>query len=295
MKTVRQSLLTICIAVATVCAGTAYADADDDVRLVTLVQDADYAPFMTAEESGPAGIYAEIIKEADKRLPGYKIELTSAPWTRAKFLVQSGKVNGLVGTYHKPIRRPWIRHFSTPMATETIYVYCREGVAQDHWDYPKDYAGLLFSNNAGFLNSGHVSFLRWYSAGKIQLIEEQTTDANLRLLQLGRADCYVQQQEAVELSIQSIQLRQDQTDPGSPNGNRPYRLQPALERGGRRYLHCRHGQCPETDDRRWHDPEDHHELDRRHNIARRTLSRSRSTASFLHKTGLAQKPSPYRP
>jgi hypothetical protein len=140
----------------------------------------DYAPFMTAEESGPAGIYAEIIKEADKRLPGYTIELTSAPWTRAKFLVQSGKVNGLVGTYHKPIRRPWIRHFSTPMAKETIYVYCREGVAQDHWDYPKDYAGLLFSNNAGFATPGSA-FFEMVSAGKIQLIEEQTTDANLRL------------------------------------------------------------------------------------------------------------------
>ncbi|MGS4884722.1 substrate-binding periplasmic protein [Roseibium sp. MB-4] len=202
MKTVRQSLLTICIAVATMCAGTVNADADEDVRLVTLVQDADYAPFMTAEEAGPAGIYAEIIKEADKRLPGYTIELTSAPWTRAKFLVQSGKVNGLVGTYRKPIRRPWIRHFSTPMATETIYVYCREGVAQDHWEYPKDYAGLLFSNNAGFSTPG-TEFFEMVLKGKIQLIEEQTTDANLRLLQLGRADCYVQQQEAVEISIQS--------------------------------------------------------------------------------------------
>jgi polar amino acid transport system substrate-binding protein len=170
------------------------------IRTVTMVQDSDYPPFMIAEQAGPAGIYADIIRAADRRLPDYTIMLSASPWPRAKYLVEEGKINGLVGTYQKPNRRPWIHHYSSPLATETIYVYCRDGVAQESWSYPEDFEGLLFSNNTGFATPG-PKFFKMVEEGKIDIIEEQTTDANLRLLQLGRADCYVQEKTAAAIAI----------------------------------------------------------------------------------------------
>ncbi len=171
-----------------------------DKQTIILVQDAAYPPFMIADPDGPAGIYAEIVRAAAERLPDYDIDLQSAPWTRAKYMVETGQAHGLVGTYHKPVRRPWIRHFSTPMANETIFVYCREGIGDKNWDYPKDYAVLLFTNNAGFATPG-TEFFEMVENGEILLLEEQTTDENLRLLHLGRADCYVQEKIAVEIAI----------------------------------------------------------------------------------------------
>ncbi|WP_420411308.1 substrate-binding periplasmic protein [Roseibium sp.] len=198
--TIKKTLTVLVSAVSIIWLGSYQLSASGDIKTVTLVQDSDYPPFMIAEHAGPAGIYADIVRAADERLPGYNILLTASPWPRAKFLVETGRANGLVGTYHKPVRRPWIRHFSTPLATETIYVYCRDGVAKETWNYPQDYAGLLFTNNAGFATPG-TEFFELVEQGKIEVIEEQTTDENLRLLHIGRADCYVQEQVAVEISL----------------------------------------------------------------------------------------------
>lgn len=174
----------------------------EGIQTVHLVQDSDYPPFMIAKKTGPAGIYAEIIRAADDRLDDYNIELSASSWPRAKYLVATGQANGLVGTYFKPRRRPWIRHFSSPLATETVFLYCREGVADESWAYPDDYIGLLFSNNIGFATPGD-RFFELVDDGKIEIIEEQTTEKNLRLLHLGRADCYVQEKAAVETALRA--------------------------------------------------------------------------------------------
>jgi len=177
----------------------------EGIETVSLVQDSDYPPFMFAKKTGPAGIYADIIRAADERLDDYDIQLTASPWPRAKYLVETGQMHGLVGTYFKPLRRPWIRHFSSPLATETVFVYCRDGVADESWTYPDDYTGLLFTNNTGFATPGD-RFFELVDAGKIEVVEEQTTEQNLRLLQLGRADCYVQEKSAVESALRSKQF-----------------------------------------------------------------------------------------
>lgn len=168
----------------------------DEVPTVTIVQDAAYPPFMMSDDGSPSGIYADIVLEADSRLPAYKIDLKAAPWTRAKFLVETGKADGLLGTYFRPTARPWIEHYSSPMLSEEVYVYCRQGVAKPDWTYPDDYAGLLFTNNSGFGTPGQA-FFKMVEDGTLAVVEEQTTAENLRLLQIGRADCYVQEKTAV--------------------------------------------------------------------------------------------------
>jgi len=162
-----------------------------------MVQEAEFAPYMTSKVKGRSGIYAEIIYEADRRLPDYRIDLKAIPWSRALHLVRSGRVNALLGTYLRPQERPWLRRYSGTIMNEDIYVFCRKGVAQKDWFFPADYSGLVFGNNQGFETPGKA-FFEMVDQGEIYLNEEQTTELNLRLLNLGRADCYVQDKTVVD-------------------------------------------------------------------------------------------------
>ncbi len=164
---------------------------------VTMVQDAEYPPYMMATEEGAAGVYADIIHEADRRLTDFEIDLKAVPWSRALYLVRSGQVNGIVGAYRRPEERPWVRRYSVAMMQENVFVFCREGVAGRDWSYPEDYAGLTFGNNRGFETPG-PAFFNLVKDGRIFLSEEDNTELSLRVLHFGRTDCYVQEKIVVD-------------------------------------------------------------------------------------------------
>lgn len=167
---------------------------------VILVQDEAYPPYMATIDGKPAGIYADIIAEAARRLSGFDIELQSVPWTRAVGLVKNGVAHGLVGTYHKPDDRPWIGTYSHPLFGEEVSVFCRKGIADPSWAYPRDYAGLTFGNTLGYRAPG-PEFFEMVADGKIVLDEAETSEQNLRKIMLGRVDCYVVERLATELLI----------------------------------------------------------------------------------------------
>lgn len=167
------------------------------VETVTMVQDSGFPPYMMQTPSGPGGVYAEIIYEVDRRLPGYQIELEALPWSRALHLVASGRINTLLGTYYRPKERPWLSLYSDVITYESVFVYCRKGVADNSWVFPDDFTGLVFGNNSGFETPG-PAFFDLVGEGKIFLNEEQTTELNLKLLHYGRADCYVQDKSVVD-------------------------------------------------------------------------------------------------
>lgn len=172
----------------------------DSLREVELVIDSGYPPYMMVEEGKPAGLYAEMLHEADKRLKYYTIKITAMPWKRAQSLVQSGKVAGLVGSYYKPTERPWVQYFSKSLFTEKVEVFCRNEVGEQHWKYPLDFAGLKFGNNLGFETPG-PDFFDMVKMGRIKLEYAHDTTANLLKLQKKRIDCYVQDSLAVQMEM----------------------------------------------------------------------------------------------
>ncbi|MFY0619602.1 substrate-binding periplasmic protein [Shimia sp.] len=187
-----------------ICAtAVAYATAVTSVSAaqIKLVQDEAYAPYMGVENGQATGIWAEFIAEALTRVDGdYDVVVEALPWSRAVNLVETGQAHGLVGTYFRPDSRPWLGTYSTSPVIEKVSVYCREGVAQSDWAYPDDFAGLTFGNNAGFGSPGKA-FFEMVDAGSITLQEAQTTEQNLKKLEKGRIDCYVQEQLAAEMVI----------------------------------------------------------------------------------------------
>lgn len=173
---------------------------------VLLVQDDSYMPYMGAEQFDAVGIYSDILDEASKRLDNKEIALQAVPWPRALELVRNGAAQGLVGTYHWPVERPWIRHYSVPLFTEQVNVYCRPGIADAGWSFPDDFKGLTFGNNTGFHTPG-TRFFELAEAGDITLLEARTTAMNLNMLELGRLDCYVQEQLSAEREIRRNTLK----------------------------------------------------------------------------------------
>lgn len=167
---------------------------------ILLVQDEAYLPYMGAEQFEATGIYRDILKEAGQRLERRGFQVQAVPWPRAIELVRGGGAQGLVGTYYRPDARPWIRTFSVPLYEEQVSVYCRKGVAEEDWSYPADFKGLTFGNNTNFRTPGE-RFFELVASGDITLLEAQTTEMNLRMLDLGRLDCYVQERLTAELEI----------------------------------------------------------------------------------------------
>lgn len=197
-------MLTRFICAATVaCATLSTAASAETIRLV---QDEAYAPYMGVEAGKPIGVYADVINEALNRMGGeFDVSVEAVPWSRAVNLVESGQAHGLVGTYFRPESRPWIGVYSTSPMEEKVSVYCRKGVAQAGWNYPDDFKGLTFGNNAGYGTPGD-EFFTMVAGGLITLQEAQTTEQNLQKLDRGRIDCYVQEQLASEMVINELGL-----------------------------------------------------------------------------------------
>ncbi|MTI45491.1 amino acid ABC transporter substrate-binding protein (PAAT family) [Roseibium hamelinense] len=170
--------------------------------VVHFVQDSDYLPYMGTGKTGPTGIYTDIMREADRRMPGFRFEIHAVPWKRALYEVETGTADGVIGTYYKAKERPYIAVFSEPFNDEETFVYCKKGIAQQTWRYPMDFADLVFGNNASFQTPG-PEFFDMVRAGKIGLEEALGTDENLRKLQNGRIDCYVQDGVATDGYIEA--------------------------------------------------------------------------------------------
>lgn len=191
-----KSLISSTLFAAGLAAGTAQA------AEILLVQDEAYPPYMSKDGSDATGIWADVVKEAGRRMKGMTFKIEAVPWSRAVGLVEQGRAQGLVGTYYKPEARPWIAAYSEPAMTEQVSVYCYPGVAKADWTYPDDFKGLTFGNNTGFQTPG-AKFFEMVEAGDIKLQEAPSTEQNLKKLSAGRIDCYVQERLSAEIAINS--------------------------------------------------------------------------------------------
>ncbi|GAA0787791.1 transporter substrate-binding domain-containing protein [Roseibium denhamense] len=179
------------------------APATADVRFV---QDEAYPPYMMKAQDTPAGILADIVLEAARRMDvGGGLTLEAIPWPRAVKLTEVGKANGLVGAYYQPEARPWIATYSEPLLIEQVGIYCRYGIAEADWAYPDDYIGLVFGNNFSFETPG-PEFFAMVEAEDIILEEALTTEQNLMKVNLNRIDCYVQERLVAQKVIKENAL-----------------------------------------------------------------------------------------
>lgn len=159
-----------------------------------------YAPLMTPD----GGIAGDILDEVNMRLGDeFEIEIQSVPWSRAVTLVESGRAHGLVGTYYRPNIRPWIDPYSRPLLQDAVSIFCRTGIADPTWSYPRDYAGLTFGFLVGSYAAGD-EFHAMRDAGEISVDDSTTIAANLLKLKAGRIDCFVEGRLPIQVELAQI-------------------------------------------------------------------------------------------
>ena len=167
---------------------------------VTFAVADNYPPLMTIG----GGISGEILEEVDARLDDrFAIAIEIVPWARSVALVENGRAQALVGTYYRPDIRPWIDPYSEPLLQDPVSVFCRKGVADRSWTYPRDYAGLEFGYLIGSYAAGE-EFGAMREAGEISVRENRTIRGNLQMLLSGRIDCFVEGYHPIQFELSGL-------------------------------------------------------------------------------------------
>lgn len=175
---------------------------------VTILMDDSYKPYSYEGPDGTAtGIYAEVLRAVDRKMPDYDIELNAVPWQRALKDLRTGYAFAAAPPYRYPDRHPFIAPYSAKILQEKVVVYCRKSVMdRPRPDWPDDYAGLTIGNNAGFETPG-PAFFDMVDNGQIELQAGRTTRSNLMMLILDRIDCYVNSRAAIGWTLSRLQDR----------------------------------------------------------------------------------------
>lgn len=161
------------------------------VTKVTIVGDADYAPYAYIENKEAKGVYVDVLKKVFEQMPEYEVEFKMVPWKRALKEVQSGSSLAVFPPYYHPTKRPWIDPYSEPILEEKTVLFCnKEKIPADKDNFPQAYHGLKFGMNAGFKIGGE-EFLKDVESGLISIDEVKGAELNFKKLAIGRNHCYM--------------------------------------------------------------------------------------------------------
>lgn len=169
---------------------------------VTLYGDADYFPYSYARDGELKGLYAELIRRVDEKLPEYEIKLRPVPWKRGLVMLESGEAFGLFPPYRFERERPFIKPYSAPLGDENLVIVCREDRLSSDFQgrWPEDYRGKTVSVNLGYAVQSE-SFWAAIREGSVKRAEFPSNADNLiQMAAFGNVDCYANDREAISAS-----------------------------------------------------------------------------------------------
>jgi polar amino acid transport system substrate-binding protein len=162
------------------------------------------------------GIYPAIIRKAFQKeeLKGYKLALRAVPWKAGLRKVERGKALGLFPPYFRPIERPFMNPYSTPILDEKIVLMCQKSVAEKMNEkiWPQDFVaeGISISRNRGFSTASFGKEAnRLIKEKKLIIIDGGSTKAAFLMMVKKRTHCYFNdglsiQSEAKNLLINGV-------------------------------------------------------------------------------------------
>ncbi|MFV1852647.1 MAG: substrate-binding periplasmic protein [Thalassospira sp.] len=176
---------------------------------ITLYAEDSNIPYAFLDGADPDGIYVRILEEAFARMPQYRLEIVNVPFRRGMELLKDGQIMGFFPPYERK-DRDWIERYSIPILRETVVAICSNDYARSNnlFQFPDDFAGARFANNAGYKLAGNA-FFEMVEAGDIVLEEANTTASNLRFLMAGRVDCYVNERMAILAGMRELGVDKD--------------------------------------------------------------------------------------
>lgn len=162
---------------------------------VIIYADENYPPYSYVEKNELNGIYVEIIKEINEKLPDFEIELKPIPWTRGLKMLEDGKAYGLIPPYYKPEERPYII-YSTPILLEKIVIV---GFDKEQKKWPDDFVDSTIGINRGFV------IFTPEEKEKLIIEEANSTGENLLKLIHERIDYYANDKHSITLELKKMQ------------------------------------------------------------------------------------------
>ena len=168
-------------------------------QAVTVYADEGYPPWSYAENGKAAGVYADIVRAAFARMPGYRVTIKPVPWKRGMAMLEKGSGLALYPPYYNTRDEPWTWPYSLALYDEHVVAVCRKDVVvrRGAMKWPVDFYGLRIGNNAGFIVGGEA-FDQAVRDGKIHLEEARDTRSNVIKLGMGRVDCYINDRRSIE-------------------------------------------------------------------------------------------------
>jgi polar amino acid transport system substrate-binding protein len=162
---------------------------------ITIYGDEGYPPYSYAAENQPKGIYVEILRSAFKQMPDYTVTIKMVPWKRALDYIKKGEGMAVFPPYHVEGRASWM-DLSEPILEEQVVVFGTSEKLRGKRFWPDDFYGSRIAMNTGFdlAALGGPIFARACASGRIKLREANTSDQNLRKLEMGRVDFYLNDQ-----------------------------------------------------------------------------------------------------
>ncbi len=184
---------------------TAYAE-----RLL-IVGDSLHPPFSYLNGQSAKGIYSDIVSGALEKMgeDGFAIKLV--PWKRALYMVETGGAVGIFPPHYFPDQRPFLRSYSVPIMAETSTVYCNVRQldklgfhSRPEPTWPDDFVDLRFALSLGVLMGGD-EFWGLVNLGKLDVIRVPGPDNAMQLLNLGRADCHINDRVTIQWYLKALQ------------------------------------------------------------------------------------------
>lgn len=165
-----------------------------------------YRPYSYANEKGEAsGIYSDILREASKTMPEYRITLKPIPWIRAMEGLKNNDIFAVYPPYYRPQERPFIGEYSEPILEESIVVYTRKEILKSpRVHFPDDWHGLKVGIFLGTMDIAGPRFATAVSEGKIKMKEYKGNEKNILALLTGDVDAYVKDRLAIKNTIREL-------------------------------------------------------------------------------------------
>lgn len=179
------------------------------VTEVIIYSDDSYNPYSYSDKNGKAiGIYTQIIKEAFKSMPKYKLKIIPLPWKRAMLALEKKEVIAVYPPYYRPNERPFIGEYSEPILTENIIVVARknrENYKLKSW--PKDWLDKKIGIFLGTIDIAGPEFTKAFHDKKVSVIETQGNEENLLKLGRGEIDAYVNDRIAIFHTLKDLKKK----------------------------------------------------------------------------------------
>jgi polar amino acid transport system substrate-binding protein len=170
-----------------------------------------WCPYICDIDSKHQGIMVDIAREA-LALSGYTLNYQVINWARAKLLVTSGKLDGIIGMSHSKETEPLYYFSNAPLGQTQTCFYRRKN---DDWEYqsPDSLENKIFGwiNNYRYL---HEPLDLWinnhkHSAQIVTLSGVKVHSRLVKLMSLNRIDIFAEDKNVIAFELKKLGLEKE--------------------------------------------------------------------------------------